>query len=366
MKKIKSFLFLIPGIFAALIYFVLPFFPNIAEYVFARGIFRVLSTVLSFITGYIPFSLTELLVVLALPLFVFAVILFIKRMKKSKNRRQTAAKAGKAAGWVISSTLLVYMLMHGANFYRFPVAELMELPQADYSQEFLVKVVKDLIRQGAAAKAEIAVDEKGSLKLSATVPEMLSAGSFGYDKLGEKYDFFKYGAPNGKGVILSRYWSYTGITGMYFPFWCEANVNIDIPKISIPVTAAHELAHTKGFAREDEANFIAFLACAESDNPEIRYSGYYLAIRYFMDIIGEYNTEATDKLYYEAYEVIQTEVVETAEYYSEKEGEVMAVSSAVNDSFIKAQGVPEGTVSYSKMAELILRYYKNMENNGLF
>ena len=80
MKKIKSFLFLIPGIFAALIYFVLPFFPNIAEYVFARGIFRVLSTVLSFITGYIPFSLTELLVVLALPPFVFAVILFINAL----------------------------------------------------------------------------------------------------------------------------------------------------------------------------------------------------------------------------------------------------------------------------------------------
>ena len=34
------------------------------------------------------------------------------------------------------------------------------------------------------------------------------------------------------------------------------------------------MAHQRGIAREDEANFIAFLVCMASDDPYIRYSGY--------------------------------------------------------------------------------------------
>ncbi len=78
----------------------------------------------------------------------------------------------------------------------------------------------------------------------------------------------------GKPVQLSHWWSYTGITGMYFPFFAEANVNIDVPDSGIPATAAHELAHTRGFAREDECNFLAYLACIHHSSGDVRYSGY--------------------------------------------------------------------------------------------
>ena len=74
--------------------------------------------------------------------------------------------------------------------------------------------------------------------------------------------------------MLSELMSYTHITGVYTFFTGEANINVAFPDYTIPYTAAHELAHQRGIAREDEANFVAFLVCNESDDPYIRYSAY--------------------------------------------------------------------------------------------
>ena len=53
--------------------------------------------------------------------------------------------------------------------------------------------------------------------------------------------------------------SYLGISGIFIPFTCEANVNATLPDWEIPFTACHELAHQRGFAREDEANYVGYL-----------------------------------------------------------------------------------------------------------
>ena len=62
---------------------------------------------------------------------------------------------------------------------------------------------------------------------------------------------FKY---SNFSIILSI----MGIKGYYNPFTNEANVNSKIPKVLIPVTIYHELAHKNGFASESDANFIGF------------------------------------------------------------------------------------------------------------
>ena len=82
----------------------------------------------------------------------------------------------------------------------------------------------------------------------------------GYEAISEVYPVLSITPRNAKGVIASHLWSYTWITGMYFPFYVEANVNTDAPQMSLPNTILHELAHTIGIAREDEANFAAFIA----------------------------------------------------------------------------------------------------------
>ena len=97
-------------------------------------------------------------------------------------------------------------------------------------------------------------------------------------KLAERYPALErplYSPP--KPVLASKLMSYANIGGMFFPFTMESNINVDNPFSTVPWTMAHELAHQCGFMREDEANFIAYLACKESDDALMRYSGLLLA-----------------------------------------------------------------------------------------
>ena len=70
-----------------------------------------------------------------------------------------------------------------------------------------------------------------------------------------------------------------GLSGFYMPFTGEPNFNDAQPDFDLPYVIAHEKAHQRGFAREDEANFIAFLVCVNSTDPYLRYSGYLNALR---------------------------------------------------------------------------------------
>ena len=75
-------------------------------------------------------------------------------------------------------------------------------------------------------------------------------------------------AVRAKPVLLSRLLSYIRYTGFFFPYTAEANLNADSPACLLPSTIAHELAHLRGVAREDEANFCAVVACLESGDED--------------------------------------------------------------------------------------------------
>ncbi|MBR7099038.1 MAG: DUF3810 domain-containing protein [Clostridia bacterium] len=108
-----------------------------------------------------------------------------------------------------------------------------------------------------------------------------------------------------KPVMLSRPMSYTHITGVYSFFTGEANINVHFPDYTVPFTAAHELAHQRGVAREDEANMIAFLVCMESEDAYIRYSALLSVYEYVASALYS----ADRALYVSVYQTLPTEVM---------------------------------------------------------
>ena len=160
-----------------------------------------------------------------------------------------------------------------------------------------------------------------------------------------------------KPVQLSHWWSYTGITGMYFPMLAEANVNIDVPDSSIPATAAHELAHTRGFAREDECNFLAYLTCIHSDSADFRYSGYLMAYIYCSNALYAYDIELWRETRAACSEGVLRDLGERNRYWEAFEGRVQEISNSVNNSFLESQGQEKGTLSYDEVVSLIVSYY---------
>lgn len=352
----KRLAFLLPGGLAVLLYAVLPYAPKAAEYMFARGIFRLLTAPLGALTSLLPFSLTEVLAVAALPGLLCLLLLLIRRLRRTDCPRRVWARAGRAVGWTLSIVLLLYMLLHGLNFYRQPAAELMGLETGELTPETLLTVTKDLARRASEERAALSEDENGCMVFSAPLSDTLRQADDGYRLLEERYPFLWGSVWRAKPVGLSHWWSYTGITGMYFPFLAEANVNIDVPPSELPATAAHELAHTRGFAREDECNFFAYLSCLEHPSADYRYSGTLLAYIYCSNALYDYDQTLWREARSACSEAVLRDLAQRNDYWRQFEGKVQEMSTEANHAFIQAQGDKDGVLSYNRVVRLITAY----------
>ena len=149
--------------------------------------------------------------------------------------------------------------------------------------------------------------------------------------------------------------SYTEITGIFFPFTLEANVNTSIPDFAIPYTMCHELTHLRGFMREDEANFIAYLACVEYDDIEFQYCGTMLALIHASNALYEQDRILYDEVRTTYGEGVLQDFKANNTYWSKYEDTVIStVSNQMNDSYLKANNQKDGVQSYGRMVDLLL------------
>lgn len=363
MKKFFSvFWVFIPMILAAAMYFLLPLFPDFTEHAISRGLNKIVTVPLGFLTSLIPVSLTEWLLILSVPLLIFLIVLLIIKLRKSKKKSRTLLGGGKFLVGVVSFSAFLYMTCHGANYYRYPIERNMGLDTSHRSQEDLKQVCIILAEGAAEARAKLDIPDDEEFVFSESIYTELSRAGSGYSALTEEYPFLWTSVWRQKPVMLSEPWSYTFITGMYFPMLAECNINVAIPDYEIPFTAAHESAHSRGIAFENECNFLAFLSCINSEYPEYRYSGYMEALSYCLsDLDFEYRSEVDEYIT----DGMWTDYTASNEFWdAHREKEIAGinvheVSSQVNDAFIKSQGVEEGVRSYDRVTDLILAHYFN-------
>lgn len=361
MKKksllIKWLFCLIPAIVAAIMYFVLPFFPEFTEYVVTRGIFRIFAFPLEWLVSLLPFSITELVVIFSVPALLTLLTIWIIRIIRSPQKGKTVERGIRFVAWCLSFAFLIFMITDGANFSRIPTAELFDLPERQYTAEDLYKVTVDLAKKASSSRGNLPEDEQGCVKLSVSQSEMLTQTDECYKNLRKTYPFLKNATFRVKPVIHSHLWSYTGTTGVYCPWLGEANVNVDVPAHELGHTAAHELAHTIGFAKENECNFIAWLACSVSEYPEYTYSGHQQAFIYCSNALYRADKNLWKKAYSACSQGMIRDIQKSNTYWKSFEGEIKETSQKLNDTFIKVNGVESGVLSYNQMVELMLRYY---------
>lgn len=335
---------------------------EIAEHMFARGIFVAISWVMSHITGLLPFSLMEFGIV-TLPFFtVFLLIFFVVRMVRHKEDRGfRLAKAFLNLGCIISVVVFLLVIGCSVNYYRYPVADYLELVVEPATKEELYALVVKLAKETSAVRGELDSfeDTDGVYRLSISKSQLGSEAVQAFHALAKQYDIFEGYYPKPKHIYFSRVMSQTELTGIFCPFTMEANVNIDVPDYSIGSTMCHELAHLKGFIREDEANYISYLACQASQNLELRYSGLMEAL-----ILSGNALYAKDAdLYYEARvyysEAVSRDLRANSLYWEEfKDKPVSNTAQKINDAYLKANHQEDGVQSYGRMVDLLLAQYR--------
>ena len=145
------------------------------------------------------------------------------------------------------------------------------------------------------------------------------------------------------------------ISGYYFPWSGEAQIDGDMPRSLWPRVAAHEKAHQRGFARENEATVIGLITCLESPDPTVFYGGTLGLFVAFDRELARVDKEARARIWKELPpQVTETLRVEAA-FWKSHEGVAGKVSERVNDTYLKAQGVKSGVGSYAETTRLILQ-----------
>lgn len=323
---------------------------------FNFSISHILRRGLSLLTGWFPFSLAET-VVLASPVIVVCV--YVICVKKSVRGKRYFIRC--IAG-LLSVLFLVYAMFvflfaagyRGTTLDRKLGLELTTGDTAKYNLYNAMFIVRDKLNE--LADEVIYAEDTGSLR-PYTHEEAVQLCVEAYDKVEAEYGFFRNFDSSVKRLVTSDLMTHTHISGMYTFFTGEANLNTNYPYFVNMYTIAHEMAHQRGIARENEANFMAYLVCISSDDPYLQYCGYLNMYQY----LAKPMRNASRTLYNEAVGALDDRVKYDLACYSAffdryRESKAAEVSDAVNNTYLVLQGT-EGTESYGMVVDLAVAYH---------
>jgi hypothetical protein len=145
------------------------------------------------------------------------------------------------------------------------------------------------------------------------------------------------------------------ISGYYFPWTGEAQIDADMPRSLWPRVSAHEKAHQRGFARENEATVIGLITCLSSPDPTVFYGGTLGLFVGFDRELARVDPGARSRVWAALAPRVAEDLRREAEFWKVHEGVAGAVGEKVNDTYLKAQGVKSGVGSYAETTRLILQ-----------
>ena len=346
-------------------------------------------------TSRFPFSVGEIMIVLAVALlmvfvvFTLIAVIFLMSKKTKQKQEMWTSKAeykwlrfrrnyGRyntffacllvAITWIM--TLNCYILYHCSTFEEKYWEDV--VTKEDYTIEEL-GMLRDFVVTRANQYAKMMErDENGLILYDGNMEEEAIRAM---QNLGEEYPQLAGFYTTPKKISASEFLSQQYMKGYYFPFSMEANYNDVMYIMSKPATMCHELAHTKGFIYEDEANLIAFLACLHSDDLMFQYSGYLSVLNYIDNDL--YKSIGENKQVYNSHVKISSQVKKDRVFLTEDawtKVEKKAVISTktlkkASDTFTNTtlvlNGVEQGSASYREVVGLLLDYYICMDDTRL-
>ncbi|WP_432665538.1 DUF3810 domain-containing protein [Wukongibacter baidiensis] len=363
-KKIPKRIFLILLLpLAILISYIGSKFPYAIEKLYSNSIYKLINQSLSRFTGVFPFSVGELLLISIVIASIAAIIVIIIRIIKLKNKRIHLC-----LNFLLNTIILIsiayftFIVIWGLNYHRLPFSKISRLDARPSSTDELVMVCNDLIDRANKLRVDIEEDSFGVMNLNYSKKKVFTKATEGYNVASNLYSELGgiYGRP--KGIILSKGLSISGISGIYSPFTSEANVNIEIPDCMIPSTTCHEMAHQRGFAREDEANFIAYLTCTMHPDIEFQYSGTLLALIHSMNTLYKYDRDEFTKLRKRYGDGVNRDLISLSEFWKSYEGPVERASEKLNNAYLKSNYQKDGVRSYGRMVDLLIAEYRSKES----
>ncbi len=324
------------------------------ESFYSNWLYPKISIFLVRLTSWVPISIGDILY------FAVAIWLFVRLSKSVSGifkggfrKRVFFLKAEKLlliSCWIY----IIFNFLWGLNYNRLGIGYQLQFVTTEYSIEDLVSMNKILLQKINNSRQEVS-----KMKLDSFSKEVIfDQARTTYKNLQKKYQFLQKNKFSLKASLYGRAGNYLGFTGYYNPFTGEAQANTAVPVFLQPYIATHELAHELGYAKEDEANFVGYLAASQSADPFFHYSTYF------------------DLFMYANRELFLTDSISAKSFYDslnpgvKKDIEVWRRFNLAHKSFIepaitwlyskylKLNQQPMGMRSYNQVTAMLIAYYK--------
>lgn len=334
--------------------------PETVETFYSLKFYPVIRGSVSYLTRFVPFSLIEISIYAVLAVCAVTLLVLVIRLLLLKKHSLVRFISFIVSLAVFSGYLFfAFYVMWGFNYYRVPVAQRLDLPERTYTAEELYSVCVELSERANELREDVPIDTSG-----------IFCGSFkdarisvrkAFEEYGERHPSFKTDVPGVKKVLASEFLSKRGVSGIYIFLTAEPNVNTNEPYLYLPFSAAHETCHYVGYAREEDANFLAFLVLRECSERSAAYSGYMHALTSCAVALYKADPELYSLLYASYSSGILADLENYAEHYKKyADTDTWKRAEDRNDSYLKFNSQEKGTLSYSEDVGLILRYYDSI------
>lgn len=291
--------------------------PDFAEW-YTETVYPLLVTSFGRMWGLLPFSVSEIGVYILLIVFCVSLVIMFARLIRKGRGSDREGTAQIIISWLSKVLLAVgilaflYTVCCGINYRRQSFSEEEGIVTYQYTAQELQEICLWLTDEVNALVHEVERDENGVMQLE---------------------------APEGAAAV-------------------EANYNGDMTAYNIPFTACHELSHLRGFMQEQEANFIAFLACVEADRTDFKYSGYLSGWIYCMNALYRTDYERWQEVRNVLDEGAEPDLAANSAFWDAYEGAISDTADKINDTYLKVNGQADGVKSYDRMVDLIVAYFR--------
>lgn len=331
-------------------------YPAFIEQYYSTGIYPYISKLLRFLLGWIPFSLGDVFIAI----LVFLGFRSLYQLVKTKFRNFISKLIHLTA--FLSVIYFCFYFFWGLNYYRESLAKNLDFSTSKYTTEQLFSLSKKIIKKTNQIQTTITKSDTLQVVSPYSEHEIYTKAINGYHNIAKKHPQLTYQNKSVKSSLMSLLQTYNGTSGYFNPFTSEAQVNDRIPKTGYPTTTCHEMAHQIGWAAENEANFVGFLASISNDDLYFQYSGYRMATRY---LIFELYKRDVD-LFKQARAIINKGILKdfnsSSSFWKAYENPFEPIVKKGYNAYLKANKQDKGIASYNYVVDLLIHYFEKETN----
>ena len=326
----------------------------ITERYYSTGFYPFAAIFFRSVTGWLPFSLGDLLYGAVVIWLLFKAVKGIKALLKQQVSWQSLVNTFSKTLIVLLMIYVVFNIFWGINYNRRGIAFQLGLTMEKYSAQDL-KIVNTILLQKVNASKAASLHQGPVILIS---KEIFKEAAEAYSEVSKKYSFLEYNTKNIKISLWGWLGNYAGFTGYYNPFTGEAQVNTTIPKFSQPYTACHEIGHQIGYAKEDEANFVGYLAATASKDSAFLYSAYLDLFLYTDRNLYLVDSTAAKELAHQLLPSVKADLKEMRNFNQRHQNPFEPVIRWMYGKYLQSNQQPSGVLSYDEVTGFLIAYYK--------